>query len=241
MANLIGSLRLVSSFDWSEFFESVSLVEQVLQRDPAAVYARMDFVSRDRYRHAVEEMAEPTRRRPGARGAQERRTRPANRGAVARRAGGARRLLPDRRGPAAVRTGHRMGAGSGRPPQARLLQVRHHRLPRHHRAGHVGARRRRDRVCLLPGLAMADADGRRSADARAGERADDSDPSAPDCPIHSAAASAPARPRPHSGIGAHDGDHPDDSRQRATARGNLSRTSRCRRSAISIRTSTSPS
>ena len=60
MANLIGSLRLVSTFDWSEFFESVSLVEQVLQRDPAAVYGRMDFPSRDRYRHAVEELAEPT-------------------------------------------------------------------------------------------------------------------------------------------------------------------------------------
>ena len=60
MANLIGSLRLISSFDWSEFFESVSLVEQVLQRDPAGVYGRMDFRSRDRYRHAVEELAEPT-------------------------------------------------------------------------------------------------------------------------------------------------------------------------------------
>jgi len=60
MANLIGSLRLVSSFDWSEFFESASLVEQVLQRDPVAVYARMDFASRDRYRHAVEDLAEPT-------------------------------------------------------------------------------------------------------------------------------------------------------------------------------------
>src|SRR3954469_20169377 len=60
MANLIGSLRLVSTFDWSEFFESVSLVEQVLQRDPVAVYGRMDFASRDRYRQAVEEMAEPT-------------------------------------------------------------------------------------------------------------------------------------------------------------------------------------
>jgi cyclic beta-1,2-glucan synthetase len=53
MANLIGSLRLISSFDWSEFFESVSLVEQVLQRDPAGVYSRMDFRSRDRYRHAI--------------------------------------------------------------------------------------------------------------------------------------------------------------------------------------------
>ena len=57
MANLIGSLRLISTFDWSEFFESVSLVEQVLQRDPAGVYSRMDFRSRDRYRHAVEELA----------------------------------------------------------------------------------------------------------------------------------------------------------------------------------------
>jgi cyclic beta-1,2-glucan synthetase len=60
MANLIGSLRLISSFDWSEFFESVSLVEHVLHRDPAGVYSRMDFRSRDRYRHAVEELAEPT-------------------------------------------------------------------------------------------------------------------------------------------------------------------------------------
>src|SRR5436190_11941846 len=60
MANLIGSLRLISTFDWSEFFESVSHVEQVLQRDPAGVYGRMDFRSRDRYRHAIEELAVPT-------------------------------------------------------------------------------------------------------------------------------------------------------------------------------------
>ncbi len=60
IANLIGSLRLVSTFDWSEFFEQVSLVEQMLRRDPANVYGRMDFRSRDRYRHAVEELAPPT-------------------------------------------------------------------------------------------------------------------------------------------------------------------------------------
>ena len=60
MANLIGSLRLISTFDWSEFFESVSLVEQVLQRDPAAIYGQMDFRSRDRYRHAIEELAPST-------------------------------------------------------------------------------------------------------------------------------------------------------------------------------------
>jgi cyclic beta-1,2-glucan synthetase len=60
MANLIGSLRLISTFDWSEFFETVSLVEQVLQRDPAGIYGQMDFRSRDRYRHAVEELAPST-------------------------------------------------------------------------------------------------------------------------------------------------------------------------------------
>ncbi len=60
MANLIGSLRLIGSFDWSEFFESVSLVEHILHRDPAGVYGGMDFRSRDRYRHAVEELADAT-------------------------------------------------------------------------------------------------------------------------------------------------------------------------------------
>src|ERR1044072_3575743 len=60
VANLITSLRLISTFDWSEFFESVSHVEQVLQRDLAGIYGRMDFRSRDRYRHAVEELSAPT-------------------------------------------------------------------------------------------------------------------------------------------------------------------------------------
>ena len=46
--------------DWTQYFENVSLIEQVLQRDPAGVYGRMDFLSRDRYRQAVEELAEPT-------------------------------------------------------------------------------------------------------------------------------------------------------------------------------------
>ncbi|HEX5819043.1 MAG TPA: hypothetical protein VFY20_09200, partial [Gemmatimonadales bacterium] len=60
VGNAITSLRLCATLDWSTFFESVSLVEQALRRDPAAVYGRMDFLSRDRYRQAVEELAEPT-------------------------------------------------------------------------------------------------------------------------------------------------------------------------------------
>jgi cyclic beta-1,2-glucan synthetase len=59
MGNAITSLRFCASLDWSEFFERVSLVEQILRRDPAGVYANMDFPSRDRYRQAVEELAAP--------------------------------------------------------------------------------------------------------------------------------------------------------------------------------------
>ena len=60
VANVITSLRLCSTLDWSQYVESVSLVEGVLQRDPAAVYGRMDFLSRDRYRQAVEDLADGT-------------------------------------------------------------------------------------------------------------------------------------------------------------------------------------
>ncbi|ABS28204.1 GH36-type glycosyl hydrolase domain-containing protein [Anaeromyxobacter sp. Fw109-5] len=59
VANVITSLRLCAQLDWSEYVESVSLVERVLLRDPAGVHARMDFASRDRYRQAVEELADP--------------------------------------------------------------------------------------------------------------------------------------------------------------------------------------
>jgi cyclic beta-1,2-glucan synthetase len=58
VANVVNSLRLCATLDWSSFFEAVSLVEQVLQQDPLGVYRGMDFLSRDRYRQAVEELAE---------------------------------------------------------------------------------------------------------------------------------------------------------------------------------------
>jgi cyclic beta-1,2-glucan synthetase len=60
MANAITSLRLCATLDWREYVESVSLVERVLQRDPAGAYGRMDFLSRDAQRRAVEELAIPS-------------------------------------------------------------------------------------------------------------------------------------------------------------------------------------
>ena len=57
IGNSISSLRSLSAMDWREFVESLSVVEQALRGDPAGVYARMDFSTRDSYRHVVEELA----------------------------------------------------------------------------------------------------------------------------------------------------------------------------------------
>jgi cyclic beta-1,2-glucan synthetase len=60
VANCIPSLRLLAGEDWLIFFERISQVEQILRQDPAGVYARMDFETRDRYRKVVERVARAT-------------------------------------------------------------------------------------------------------------------------------------------------------------------------------------
>jgi cyclic beta-1,2-glucan synthetase len=57
VSSSIGSLRYLSAMDWREFVERMSIVEQILQQDPADVYGRMDFATRDRYRHVIEKIA----------------------------------------------------------------------------------------------------------------------------------------------------------------------------------------
>ena len=52
--NVITSMRLISAFDWAEFFESVSLVDAILWTDNG--FAAPDFATRDRYRRAIEEL-----------------------------------------------------------------------------------------------------------------------------------------------------------------------------------------
>ena len=53
--NIITSMRLLSDVDWPEFFESVSLVDDLLRSD--SDFAAMDFPTRDLYRRAIEELA----------------------------------------------------------------------------------------------------------------------------------------------------------------------------------------
>src|SRR5450756_2305122 len=54
--NVIMSMRLISWFDWAQFVESVSVVDEILRARSS--FGEMDFATRDRYRHAIEELAE---------------------------------------------------------------------------------------------------------------------------------------------------------------------------------------
>jgi cyclic beta-1,2-glucan synthetase len=53
--NIINSMRLLSSLDWRDLFEEVSLVEQKLQEN--SLYGHMDFMTRDKYRHSIEQLS----------------------------------------------------------------------------------------------------------------------------------------------------------------------------------------
>jgi cyclic beta-1,2-glucan synthetase len=57
IGNAFTSLRQLALMDWRQIFEELSRVERVLRLDPAGVYPKMDFETRDRYRCAVEELS----------------------------------------------------------------------------------------------------------------------------------------------------------------------------------------
>jgi cyclic beta-1,2-glucan synthetase len=57
IGNSITSVRLVATLDWNEIFETLSQVEAILRCDPSGIYDKMDFDSRDYYRHQIERYA----------------------------------------------------------------------------------------------------------------------------------------------------------------------------------------
>ncbi|MGA3203131.1 MAG: glucoamylase family protein, partial [Bryobacteraceae bacterium] len=57
VANAFGSLRMLSRIDFTEIFETVSLVEKELDADPAGIYPRSDFATRDECRRVVERIS----------------------------------------------------------------------------------------------------------------------------------------------------------------------------------------
>src|SRR2546421_1225161 len=62
VGNIITSMRLLSTLDWKDFFETVSLIDPELAKDPAGFYSKMDFATRDRYRHVIERISKRTRK-----------------------------------------------------------------------------------------------------------------------------------------------------------------------------------
>ncbi len=57
MSNSIGSLRFLGTMDWREFVETTCIVERILSADIGGIYNKMDFTTRDHYRHVVEQIA----------------------------------------------------------------------------------------------------------------------------------------------------------------------------------------
>jgi cyclic beta-1,2-glucan synthetase len=62
IAGCITSLRNISAIQWQAFVERLSPVDAILQQDPARIYARMDFDTRNEYRDTIERVARTTRR-----------------------------------------------------------------------------------------------------------------------------------------------------------------------------------
>ena len=57
ISTYISALRSIESISWKNFFDSTSIVEKKLQTDPYGTYEKMDFKSKDYYRHSIEKLA----------------------------------------------------------------------------------------------------------------------------------------------------------------------------------------
>ncbi len=62
ISNSIAGLRRLGTTDWREFVENMSVVEHILRKDPAGDYKKMNFATRDNYRHVVEHLARASSR-----------------------------------------------------------------------------------------------------------------------------------------------------------------------------------
>ena len=61
-ANAFGTLRTISRIDFKNVFEAVSRSEAELRKDPATIYSKSDFATRNRARQVVARIARQTRR-----------------------------------------------------------------------------------------------------------------------------------------------------------------------------------
>ncbi|MEJ7673945.1 MAG: hypothetical protein WKF59_14915 [Chitinophagaceae bacterium] len=57
VSNSIHGLRFLNTTDWRDFVEGLSIVEKTLREDINGLYQKMDFYTRDNYRHVIERIA----------------------------------------------------------------------------------------------------------------------------------------------------------------------------------------
>ena len=53
----INNIRKLQGISWKRFFENTSEVDKILRKDPEKIYEKMDFKSKDYYRHRLERIA----------------------------------------------------------------------------------------------------------------------------------------------------------------------------------------
>ncbi|HEX2394957.1 MAG TPA: hypothetical protein VHI78_06390, partial [Bacteroidales bacterium] len=57
ISNCIASLRFLGALNWKDFVEEISIIDTILRTDPAEIYHKMDFQTRDQYRHIIESIS----------------------------------------------------------------------------------------------------------------------------------------------------------------------------------------
>ena len=61
ISNCIGSIKKIQRINFLEIFEKINGVEEILKKDPAGVYAKMDYKTKDYYRQEIKKIAEKSK------------------------------------------------------------------------------------------------------------------------------------------------------------------------------------
>ncbi len=61
MANCITSMKELLRMDFKSIFEQTNGVEEILKQDPAQIYSKMDYKTKEQYRNTIQEIAKKTK------------------------------------------------------------------------------------------------------------------------------------------------------------------------------------
>ncbi len=61
MGNSFKSIHALQRMNFSEIFEKINGVHEILKQDPAGIYAKMDYKTKEYYRNAIKEIADKSK------------------------------------------------------------------------------------------------------------------------------------------------------------------------------------